>query len=64
MVLIWSWNQAWFSQVFFFQYLSCHVAGFHLLDDRSVDDVVYSIFGHACLVQQASVENPNQPFLY
>lgn len=52
MVLIWYWNLAWFSQV----YLSCHVACFHFLDDRSIDDVVYSIFGQACLVQQASVE--------
>lgn len=33
-------------------YLSCYIAGFDLLDDRSIDDVVYSIFGDTCLVQQ------------
>lgn len=38
------------------QYLSCYIAGFDLLDDCSIDNVVNSIFGQSRLVQEASVE--------
>lgn len=44
------------------QYLSCYIAGFDLLDDRSIDDVVNSIFGHSRLVKEAPVEMAQKKF--
>lgn len=48
--------------MYVWQYLSCYIAGFDLLDDCSIDDVVNSIFGQSRLVQEAPVEMAQKTF--
>lgn len=44
-----------YGRVLMCAYLSCYVAGFNLLNDCSIYDVVYSIFWYTCPFYQAPI---------